>query len=172
MRPHCRIRTTSFAWVAALAIGALAQGSALANNGNGHGNGNGGGNGHAQGSPASSLGALNGAHASDQGLAHASANSRVGRIAAYKRAVLAYEAAAQALAALKAQKPPATTAEIAAAQAKVDAALKAVSTALARAANKPVTTAVVNALDSLLKLDVPQQVAIEIAAAASALQGH
>ena len=64
---------------------------------NGHGNANG----HdkqaekdkSQGADASSLGALNAAHASDTALAHASPDSQVGQIAAYKEAALAAKAA-------------------------------------------------------------------------------
>jgi EF hand len=76
--------------------------------GNGNGNGNGGGNGNANGhdkadktnhgAEASSLGALNAAHASETALAHASPTSRVGKIAAYKEAELAAQDAEQAVA--------------------------------------------------------------------------
>lgn len=86
----------------------LAPTQAWAGNGHGHGHGdhgNGTANGHAdlivddesQGSTASSLGALNAAHASDTALAHASPNSRVGKIAAYKAAALAAKTANQAV---------------------------------------------------------------------------
>jgi len=86
---------------------------------NGHGNANGhdkvGGENH--GAEASRLGALNAAHASDTALAHASPNSRVGKIAAYKDAEVAAKAAnADAAAADQA---------VADAQAKLDAALAA-----------------------------------------------
>ena len=60
------------------------------NNGNGNGNGNGHnksanvGNGHGN----SALGALNAAHASANALLHANPNSRVGRIAVFRDAVL------------------------------------------------------------------------------------
>src|SRR5262249_9178371 len=47
---------------------------------------------------ASDLGALNAAHASPQALTHASPNSRVGKIAAYKNAALAAQPADQAVA--------------------------------------------------------------------------
>ena len=77
-------------------------------NGGGNGNGNGGGNGHAavgasagvgasegpsghEGSLASMLGGLNAAHASKTALSHANPRSRVGRIAAYSKAVSAAE---------------------------------------------------------------------------------
>jgi hypothetical protein len=83
---------------------------AWAGNDNGHGqageHGNGNANGHDNvagenhGSTASSLGALNAAHASDTALANASPNSRVGKIAAYKEAELAAKAAAADAAAL------------------------------------------------------------------------
>jgi hypothetical protein len=79
---------------------------AWAGNENGHGqageHGNGNANGHDKatgenhGAEASSLGALNAAHASDTALANASPNSRVGKIAAYKEAELAAKAAAEA----------------------------------------------------------------------------
>jgi hypothetical protein len=76
---------------------------AWAGNGNGNGNGGGNANGHGKadkadkanhGAEASSLGALNAAHASETALANASPNSRVGKIAAYKDAELAAKAAA------------------------------------------------------------------------------
>jgi hypothetical protein len=74
--------------------------------GNAGGHGNGTANGHAnlasddesQGSTASSLGALNAAHASDTALDNASPNSRVGKIAAYRDAALAAKTADQAVA--------------------------------------------------------------------------
>jgi hypothetical protein len=78
------------------------QAWAGAEHGNGNGNGNGNANGHDKvaganhGAEASSLGALNAAHASETALAHASPNSRVGKIAAYKDAELAAKAAAEA----------------------------------------------------------------------------
>src|SRR5215813_5645785 len=113
--------------------------------GNGHGDGNGHGNGNSNGhakdnsgdsdasdgsdasassgtgdddddASASELGALNAAHASPQALAHASPNSRVGKIAAYKNAALAAQPADQA---------------VADAQSAVDAATKAVDDATA-----------------------------------------
>ena len=81
--------------------------------GNGNGNGNGGGNGNGNGNAnghdkadkadkadkpdkeKNNLGALNAAHASETALAHASPNSRVGKIAAYKEAALAALAAGE-----------------------------------------------------------------------------
>ena len=58
-----------------------------------------------KGSTASKLGALNAAHASEQALANASPNSRVGRIAAYAAAVEAGREADDARAALDALDP-------------------------------------------------------------------
>ncbi len=55
-------------------------------NGNGHGNGN---SGKSNGNLSSALGALNAAHASANALLHANPNSRVGRIAIFRDAVLA-----------------------------------------------------------------------------------
>jgi len=65
-------------------------GNGKGNNGNGNGNGNrnngnGNSNGNSQGSIASSLGALNAAHANPNALANAAPNSRVGLIATYQR---------------------------------------------------------------------------------------
>src|SRR5262245_20931683 len=83
---------------------ALTAMPAWAGNGNGHGNGGNGNanaNGHDNhGATASSLGALNAAHASPDALANASPNSRVGKIAAYKEAALAAQGAADAEAAI------------------------------------------------------------------------
>jgi len=71
------------------------QAWAGSDNGHGNGHGNGNANGHENhGAEASSLGALNAAHASDTALANASPNSRVGKIAAYKGAEIAAKAAA------------------------------------------------------------------------------
>jgi hypothetical protein len=76
------------------------QAWAGAENGNGHGKANGHDKvaGENHGAEASSLGALNAAHASDTALANASPNSRVGKIAAYKEAELAAKATAEAAA--------------------------------------------------------------------------
>ena len=119
----------------------LGVGQAFAHPGNGNGNGgNGNGNGHAPGGAGggdgdggasgigpsnhgvvnSSLGALNAAHASKTALSHANPRSRVGKIAAYDRAVDTHKS---------------TAAQLAAAQA---------------AANKTVTKAVISALNGLL----------------------
>lgn len=103
---------------------------AWAGGGNGHGHGNGNANGHDKqagkdksqdaddgDADASDLGALNAAHASETALAHASPNSRVGKIAAYKEAALVAKKAAD----------DAATADqaVADAQSALDAALAA-----------------------------------------------
>jgi hypothetical protein len=87
---------------AAGAVGSVTLLTTFAHAGNGNGNGNGnsengaqskgnkGQNDHSgKGSTASALGALNAAHANPNALLHASPNSRVGRIAAYRDEVLA-----------------------------------------------------------------------------------
>lgn len=138
MVTYRRFRLALTAGAAALALTALPTAfdsssgfdhAAWAGNGNGkdngHGNGNANGhgavasNGHGkgQGSSASSLGALNAAHASETALANASPNSRVGKIATYKEAELAsQQAAADAAAADQ---------DVADAKAELDAALAA-----------------------------------------------
>jgi len=113
MRSTRRVHLMLAAGMATLALTALPVGfdnaslsldlaQAWADNGNGHGHANGHADAHGQsdshGSVASSLGALNAAHASDTALAHASPNSRVGRIAAYRDAALAAQDAAAAAA--------------------------------------------------------------------------
>jgi EF hand domain-containing protein len=83
---------------------AASQAWAGAENGHGNGHGNGNANGHDNhaendsddDADAHDLGALNAAHASETALAHASPNSRVGKIAAYKEAELKAQAAAEA----------------------------------------------------------------------------
>ncbi len=94
------LRSRVIVVASALTIGLAAVGAAVAGNGNGGGNGNDGGSSHANsastthgnagggggssfGKQTSLLGALNAAHASNQAFAHASANSRVGKIRAY-----------------------------------------------------------------------------------------
>ena len=94
------LRSRVFVVASALTIGLAGVGAAVAGNGNGGGNGNDGGSSHANsastthgnagggggssfGKQTSLLGALNAAHASSQAFAHASANSRVGKIRAY-----------------------------------------------------------------------------------------
>lgn len=67
-----------------------------ANNGNGNGN-NGNGKANGNGATASSLGALNAAHANENAFLNASPNSRVGLIALYKAAVEATAAAGVAV---------------------------------------------------------------------------
>lgn len=103
-----------------------------------------------EGSSASSLGALNAAHASPTALGHAAANSRVGRIATYDKVVRAENTL---------ENPNATLAQKQAAQAYLNSqgldqmsAQQAERTALARAANKPVTQQVMDAVNDLLGL--------------------
>jgi len=94
-------RRTHLMLAAGLAALALTAAPAWAGNGNGHGNGNGNANPHDNhGATASSLGGLNAAHASENAFAHASPNSRVGRIAAYREAALAAQTAADTEAAI------------------------------------------------------------------------
>jgi hypothetical protein len=155
----------------------LAIRTAYAKGGNGGGNGNGngnGGSGHARsgkgsaaaesdtdtdpaifeapadGSLSSSLGGLNAAHASPKGLTHAAPNSRVGRIETYKEVVQAENTLAD---------PNATPAQTQAAQAYLDSQglgqmtpHDAEQTALGRAANKPVTDQIMDAVNDLLGL--------------------
>jgi hypothetical protein len=103
-----------------------------------------------EGGTASSLGALNAAHASRAALTHAAANSRVGRIATYEKVVRAENTLAN---------PNATPAQKQAAQAYLNSlglgqmsAQQAERTALARAANKPITQQVIDAVNDLLGL--------------------
>ncbi|HME83756.1 MAG TPA: hypothetical protein VKG91_04190 [Roseiarcus sp.] len=155
--------------------------------GNGNGDGDGNGNGHAaagpgtgvgasvgaasastgspssQGSIASMLGALNAAHASKTALSHAHPTSRVGRIAAYSRAVSAAEhsvdvaeanlAAARAALA-KDPTNPSLQMAVTQDQANLAAARRTLSRTeftFARAAsNKSVTPTVISALNGLL----------------------
>lgn len=99
------LKTVSVVAVSAmmLAAPALANGNKPAggNNGNGNGNSsnsssNGKGNNH--GATASSLGALNAAHANQNAFDNASENSRIGRIRTYMEAAGAAETAEAALA--------------------------------------------------------------------------
>jgi len=97
--------------IAIVVVGLFAAGQSLARGGNDHGggHGNGHGNGHSNGhGPQSNNvagtkieGSLNAAHASATARAHASSNSRVGKIASYERAIKAGDitAAAASLAA-------------------------------------------------------------------------
>ncbi len=87
---------------------------------------------------AAALGALNASHASASALSHASSNSRVGRIAAYRTAMLVALAM-----------PKATPTEIAARNAAI---ANARATLLAKAANKPLTARVVAVVDRRLGL--------------------
>jgi hypothetical protein len=139
--------------------------------GNGNGNGNAGGNGvgngasankglasgtdddaapDSNGALASSLGALNAAHASTTALENAAPNSRVGRIATYGKVVNAENTLAD---------PNATEEEKAAAESYLDSlglagmtAEDAERAALGDAANKTVTDRVIDAVNSLLDL--------------------
>ena len=79
---------TALTFSADMAIAGNGKGNNGNGNGNGNGNrnnGNGNSNGNSQGSIASSLGALNAAHANPNALANAAPNSRVGLIATYQR---------------------------------------------------------------------------------------
>ncbi|MBM7044585.1 MULTISPECIES: hypothetical protein [Rhizobium] len=140
--------------VAAILLGAVLVASpALANNGKGDGagNGNGNGNGHANSKnadnsaqnasasdpstskvkPANSLGALNGfMHASPKALAHASAKSEIGRVAVVYGGLLQNYLSPQ-----QGSTPP-TLAQVAA--------------ALSAAANKPLSTATIQAVNAKL----------------------
>jgi len=133
--------------------------------GNGGGNGNAGGNGassaggvgsgsdagsaqSSHGALASSLGALNAAHASLTGLENAAPNSRVGRIATYKEIVAAEDTLAD---------PNATAEDLAAAQSLIDGLSltgmtpeEAAQSSLDEAANKTVTDQVMDAVNSML----------------------
>jgi hypothetical protein len=136
-------------------------------NGNGGSNGNAGGNGassaggvgsggdtgstqSSHGALASSLGALNAAHASLTGLANAAPNSRVGRIAAYAGVVAAENTLAD---------PNATAEDLAAAQSLLDGlsstgqtTADAEQATLDAAANKTLTDQVMDAVNSMLGL--------------------
>jgi hypothetical protein len=156
-------------------------------NGNGDGGGNGNGNGHAavgpgtgvgasvgaasasmgspssRGSIASMLGALNAAHASKTALSHAHPTSRVGRIAAYSRAVSAAEhsvdvAEANLAAARAALAKDPTNPSLQMAVTQDQTSLAAARRTLSRteftfaraASNKSVTPTVISALNGLL----------------------
>jgi hypothetical protein len=146
--------------------------TALAHGGGGGGGGSGAGNGHGnsdsahgtgegaegkgeqghatdtdhrgKGSTAPSLGSLNASHASNQALAHAAPNSRVGHLAAYAAAVKAFKAA-----------PPNSLA--------AKHALSQAAQALALASNKAVTPATVQAVNKNLGLKVSATTATAIA---------
>jgi hypothetical protein len=128
-----------------------------------------------KGSAASTLGALNAAHASPNALAHASPNSRVGKIAAYKDAVAALNTAntnlAAAQAAFAANPNAVTQADLTAAQAAQAAAQASTAQALANAANKSISTSSVVGVNNLLgvSLTAPTTSA-DLAAQAAALQ--
>lgn len=92
-----------------------------------------------QGELAKAAGALNAAHASSAGLAHAAPGSRVGQIATYDRAMLS----AISL-------PVSTPTEIAA----HNAAIAAARAQLATASNKTLTSTVISQIDARLGLPV------------------
>lgn len=132
MRSTRRIHLMLAAGMAALALTALPVGFdnaslsldlAQAWAGNGHANGHADAHGQndSHGSVASSLGALNAAHASDTAFANASPNSRVGKIAAYRDAALATQTADQAAADAQANLDAANQAVTDAQQALTDA---------------------------------------------------
>ena len=153
------VRNVAFGGLLALGLSSFVITAADANNGNSNsGSGNSGGAnhgnsgihslGHNSGKSASALGALNAAHASAQAFAHASPNSRIGKIKAYFLANVAANAAdakvvadqlaistyQNALAAYNAaliSNPPVSTAVLAADLAAVNAALPAYTTATA-----------------------------------------
>lgn len=80
-----KMRAVAFTLAALLGSGVSTGWAGAGGNGNGKGGGNSSGAGN-QGQKASAMGALNASHASANAFAHASPNSRVGRIAAYKAA--------------------------------------------------------------------------------------
>ncbi len=88
--------TTTVSITAAPAFAKSDNANSNSNGGNRNDNSNRGGrgNGNGRGAVASSLGALNAAHANENALANAAANSRVGMIAIYKAAVVASAEAA------------------------------------------------------------------------------
>jgi len=97
-----------------------------------------------KGTTASSLGSLNASHASTNALAHAAPTSRVGRLATYASAIHALNAA------------PVNS--LAAKQAIAEAAA-----ALAKASNKAVTPAAVQAVNANLGLKVSKTNVVAIA---------
>jgi hypothetical protein len=119
----------------------------------------------------SALGALNASHASARALAHASPNSEVGKIAAYKQALMTVLTNDQAaLAAYEADlktDPQCTGAPCQSAQAQVTTDLATVDSDLKAAANKPITTAVVTAVDTNLGLSVDPAIEAAIATGAN-----
>lgn len=123
----------------------------------------------------STLGALNAAHTSPNALAHASPNSRVGKIAAYKDAVGTLNTAnanlATAQAAFAATPNAMTQADLTAAQSAQAAAQANAAQALANAANKSISTSSVVGVNNLLgvSLSTPTTSA-DLAAEAAALQ--
>jgi hypothetical protein len=119
----------------------------------------------AQGDSAAVLGRLNASHASAEALANAAPGSVVGEIAAYKTAIEAYLTGQSSLQSLLATDPSCTKAACAAAEAAQKQDLLSAEAALSAAANKPVTTQVVGAVDSNLGLTVDPATESEIATA-------
>jgi len=161
MRSTHRLPLLLSAGVAGLLLAAMPLGfngstfgpaPAWADSANGHGHGNGKANANANdanhGSIASSLGALNAAHASANALAHASPNSRVGKIAAYKEAAIAAKAADQAVADAQANLDAANQA-VADAQKALDDAEAALAANVDPAKVGPLTAAVTAAQTNL-----------------------
>ena len=128
-----------------------------------------------KGSTASALGALNAAHASANALAHASPNSRVGKVAAYKDAINSLNTTnanlAAAQSAFNANPTPANQMALNDAIAAQATAQAAAAQALANAANKSISTTSVVGVDNLLgvSLSAPTTAA-DLAAQAAALQ--
>ena len=145
--------------------------------GNGNGNGNAGGNGHAHsgrgtadasvsdsdtesvpfdpppdGKLSSSLGALNAAHASPNGLTHAAPNSRAGRIETYKEVVLAERTIDQNPNSQQAAAAEAYLESLGLGRNQGVMEEEAEQTALKGAANKPVTDQIMDAVNDLLGL--------------------
>jgi hypothetical protein len=120
---------------------------------------NAGGQGKGKGSTASALGALNASHASARAMSHASPNSRVGKIAAYKAAINNLDAVNAAFALGNATVAQQTAAQTSAAQ------------ALAKAANKGITAGSVTSLDARLGVSLSAPTTADaLATQAAALQ--
>lgn len=85
MKPGSSVVVLALAALLAIApVQAFAgNGNSHSQGGNGNANGNSGGSANSQGKTASSLGALNAAHASPQAFANAAPNSEIGKIKAY-----------------------------------------------------------------------------------------
>ena len=128
-----------------------------------------------KGAMASTLGALNAAHASPNALAHASPNSRVGHVAAYKEAVNGLNTAnanlAAAQAAFNASPTTANAMALANAQTAQTNAQATAAQALATAANKSISASTVTGVNSLLGVSLSAPTTPDaLAAQAAALQ--